>query len=76
MVSAIVGVAGLEATYEAVKAGKTVGVANKECLVAAGLVDHGEARNQGSRCCRSTASITPCTNACGAGEWKRWSESG
>jgi len=33
---AIVGVAGLEATYEAVKAGKTVGVANKECLVAAG----------------------------------------
>src|ERR1700726_3555913 len=36
LVSAIVGVAGLEATYEAVKAGKTVGVANKECLVAAG----------------------------------------
>src|SRR5581483_7874550 len=30
------GVAGLEATYEAVKAGKTVGLANKECLVAAG----------------------------------------
>ena len=36
VVSAIVGVAGLEATYEAVKAGKTVGVANKECLVTAG----------------------------------------
>src|SRR5581483_5932371 len=36
VVSAIVGVAGLEATYEAVKAGKTVGLANKECLVAAG----------------------------------------
>ena len=31
-----VGVAGLEATYAAVKAGKTVGLANKECLVAAG----------------------------------------
>ncbi|MGA7321016.1 MAG: 1-deoxy-D-xylulose-5-phosphate reductoisomerase, partial [Candidatus Sulfotelmatobacter sp.] len=29
VVSAIVGVAGLEATYEAVKAGKIVGVANK-----------------------------------------------
>src|SRR5579884_2632356 len=34
VVSAIVGVAGLEATYEAVRAGKTVGLANKECLVA------------------------------------------
>ena len=34
--SAIVGVAGLEATYAAVLAGKTVGLANKECLVAAG----------------------------------------
>jgi 1-deoxy-D-xylulose-5-phosphate reductoisomerase len=32
VVSAIVGVAGLEATYEAVKAGKVVGLANKECL--------------------------------------------
>src|SRR5580700_6020632 len=32
VVSAIVGVAGLEATYEAVRAGKTVGLANKECL--------------------------------------------
>jgi len=36
VVSAIVGVAGLEATYAAVRAGKTVGLANKECLVAAG----------------------------------------
>src|SRR5581483_2217249 len=36
VVSAIVGVAGLEATFEAVRAGKTVGLANKECLVAAG----------------------------------------
>src|SRR5713226_5484040 len=30
VVSAIVGVSGLEATYEAVRAGKTVGLANKE----------------------------------------------
>jgi len=36
VVSAIVGVAGLEATYAAILAGKTIGLANKECLVAAG----------------------------------------
>src|SRR5437899_4735977 len=44
VVSAIVGVAGLEATYEAVRAGKTVGLANKECLVAAGELITSEAR--------------------------------
>ena len=44
VVSAIVGVAGLEATYEAVKAGKTVGLANKECMVAAGELLTEEAR--------------------------------
>src|SRR5580704_17479221 len=47
VVSAIVGLAGLEATYEAVKAGKIVGVANKECLVAAGELITAEARRQG-----------------------------
>ncbi len=47
VVSAIVGVAGLEATYEAVRAGKTVGLANKECLVAAGELLTAEARKQG-----------------------------
>ncbi|PYX90212.1 MAG: 1-deoxy-D-xylulose-5-phosphate reductoisomerase [Acidobacteria bacterium] len=47
VVSAIVGVAGLEATYEAVKAGKTVGLANKECMVAAGELITAEARRQG-----------------------------
>jgi 1-deoxy-D-xylulose-5-phosphate reductoisomerase len=47
VVSAIVGVAGLQATYEAVKAGKTVGLANKECLVAAGELITAEARKQG-----------------------------
>ena len=47
MVSAIVGVAGLEATYQAVRAGKTVGLANKECLVAAGELITAEARRQG-----------------------------
>lgn len=38
VVSAIVGVAGLEATYAAIGAGKTVGIANKECMVAAGEI--------------------------------------
>ena len=47
VVSAIVGVAGLEATYQAVRAGKTVGLANKECLVAAGELITAEARRQG-----------------------------
>ncbi len=47
VVSAIVGVAGLEATYAAVLAGKTIGLANKECLVAAGdlLLAAARARN-------------------------------
>ncbi len=36
VISAIVGVAGLEATYEAVCLGKRVGLANKEVLVAGG----------------------------------------
>ncbi len=47
VVSAIVGVAGLEATYEAVRAGKTIGLANKECMVAAGELITAEARRQG-----------------------------
>jgi 1-deoxy-D-xylulose-5-phosphate reductoisomerase len=46
VVSAIVGVAGLEATYEAVRAGKILGLANKECLVAAGELITAEARKQ------------------------------
>ncbi|HEY1528072.1 MAG TPA: 1-deoxy-D-xylulose-5-phosphate reductoisomerase [Candidatus Angelobacter sp.] len=46
VVSAIVGVAGLKATFEAVRAGKEVGLANKECLVAAGELITAEARRQ------------------------------
>ena len=46
VVSAIVGVAGLEATYAAVKAGKAVGLANKESLVVAGEIITAEARRQ------------------------------
>ena len=47
VVSAIVGVAGLEATYAAVCAGKTIGLANKECLVAAGELILEAARERG-----------------------------
>jgi 1-deoxy-D-xylulose-5-phosphate reductoisomerase len=47
VVSAIVGVAGLEATYAAVKAGKQIGLANKECMVAAGELFTSEAQRQG-----------------------------
>ena len=48
VVSAIVGVAGLEATYAAVRAGKTIGLANKECLVAAGDLIIAAARKHGA----------------------------
>ena len=47
VVSAIVGVDGLKATYEAVKAGKSIGLANKETMVAAGELITAEARKQG-----------------------------
>jgi 1-deoxy-D-xylulose-5-phosphate reductoisomerase len=47
VVSAIVGVGGLKATYEAVKAGKSIGLANKETMVAAGELITAEARKQG-----------------------------
>jgi 1-deoxy-D-xylulose-5-phosphate reductoisomerase len=48
VMSAIVGVEGLEATYEAVKLGKTVGLANKEVLVASGQLVIEAARNAGA----------------------------
>ena len=44
VVSAIVGVSGLKATYEAVKLGRPIGLANKECMVAAGELIQAEAR--------------------------------
>jgi len=47
VVSAIVGVAGLEATYAAVEAGKPVGLANKEVMVAAGEILVSAARAKG-----------------------------
>jgi len=47
VVSAIVGVAGLEATHAAVVAGKPVGLANKEAMVAAGEILVAAARARG-----------------------------
>ena len=48
VVSAIVGVAGLEATYAAALAGKDIGLANKEALVAAGDLILAAARQSGA----------------------------
>jgi 1-deoxy-D-xylulose-5-phosphate reductoisomerase len=46
VVSAIVGVAGLEATHAAILAGKPIGLANKECMVAAGEILTATARER------------------------------
>ncbi len=48
VMSAIVGVTGLEATYEAVRRAKTVGLANKEVLVASGKLVTEAARAVGT----------------------------
>jgi 1-deoxy-D-xylulose-5-phosphate reductoisomerase len=48
VMSAIVGVAGLEATYEAVRMGKELGLANKEVLVACGRLVTEAARQSGT----------------------------
>ncbi|MCS7026504.1 MAG: 1-deoxy-D-xylulose-5-phosphate reductoisomerase [Bryobacteraceae bacterium] len=48
VMSSIVGVAGLEATYEAVRRGKTLGLANKEALVAAGALVMEAVRQSGA----------------------------
>jgi 1-deoxy-D-xylulose-5-phosphate reductoisomerase len=48
VMSAIVGVTGLDATYRAVRLGKRVGLANKEVLVAAGKLVIGAMRESGS----------------------------
>jgi 1-deoxy-D-xylulose-5-phosphate reductoisomerase len=48
VLSAIVGVAGLEATYEAVRRRKTIGLANKEVLVASGKLVMDAAKEHGT----------------------------
>lgn len=48
VVSAIVGVGGLEATFEAARAGKRIGLANKESLVSAGNLVMDAVRTHGA----------------------------
>jgi 1-deoxy-D-xylulose-5-phosphate reductoisomerase len=48
VISAIVGVAGLEATYEAIRRGKRVGLANKEVLVSGGRLVMEAVRESGA----------------------------
>jgi 1-deoxy-D-xylulose-5-phosphate reductoisomerase len=48
VMSSIVGVAGLEATYEAVRTGKRIGLANKEVLVSAGKLVMDAVRESGA----------------------------
>ena len=48
VISAIVGVAGLEATYEALRLGKRVGLANKEVLVSGGRLVMEAVREHGA----------------------------
>ncbi|MDZ7637488.1 MAG: 1-deoxy-D-xylulose-5-phosphate reductoisomerase [Bryobacterales bacterium] len=48
LISAIVGVAGLPATYAAIEAGKRVGLANKETLVTAGALVMGAVARRGA----------------------------
>ncbi len=48
VISAIVGVSGLEATYAAVRAGKRVGLANKEVLVSGGRLVMDAVRGSGA----------------------------
>ncbi len=76
VVSAIVGVAGLEATYEAVRAGKTVGLANKECLVAAGELITAEARRQGKPLLPIDSEHNAVHQCLRGGAWRKWSASG
>ena len=62
VLSSTVGIAGLPATYEALRAGKQLALANKEVLVAAGDLITAAARARSS-CFRWTANITASTNA-------------
>ena len=77
VVSAIVGVAGLEATYEAVRAGKVLGLGEQGVSGRRRRTDHGRgASTRQAAASRSTASTMRCINACAAGAWTRSNVSG
>ncbi len=63
VMSAIVGVAGLEATFEGIRAGKRIGLANKEVLVASGKLVMAAAKAHGVDFFRSIANIMGRINA-------------
>ena len=67
LVSAAVGVVGLEATYAAVKAGKQVALSNKEVLVAAGEIVMAAAREANIELLPVDSEQMPSTNACAQG---------
>jgi len=59
VVGAISGAAGVEPTYAALAEGRTIALANKECLVCAGGPFMRKAAETRRPSCRSTASMTP-----------------
>ncbi|GAB6183390.1 1-deoxy-D-xylulose-5-phosphate reductoisomerase [Thermodesulfovibrio hydrogeniphilus] len=67
VISAIVGAAGLVPTFEAVKAGKTIGLANKESLVMAGEIIKREAKKSGAKIIpvdSEHSAVFQCINGC------------
>jgi len=73
---AIVGVAGLEATHAAILSGKPIGLANKECMVAAGEILTAAARERNVPILPSTVNTMPSINACASARTPRSKPSG
>ncbi len=71
VVSAIVGSAGLQGTWAALEAGKTVALANKESLVVAGPLVTRLAKENTPASCPSTANTAPFSRRCRPGGGKR-----
>ena len=66
-VSALVGIAGLKPTYNMIKHGKTVALANKEVLVAGGELIMNEAKRSGAKLLTvdsEHSAIMQCLNSC------------
>jgi len=72
VVSAAVGVVGLEATYEAVKLGKSVALSNKEVLVGGGRVGDAAAQKSGRPLLPVDSDTMRCISACAAGTSARF----
>lgn len=64
VMAAIVGAAGLVPTLAAIRAGKTVLLANKESLVTCGRLFMEAVQRSGRDCCRSIANITRFFRVC------------